>query len=57
MVGIHLNLMPLRRDPAIVADPTPEERRYLGELAAWIRRRRATSGIQGTAARRRWRSP
>ena len=28
LIGIHLNLMPLRRDTRMVADPTPEERRY-----------------------------
>jgi pimeloyl-ACP methyl ester carboxylesterase len=34
LIGIHLNLMPLRRDPNMVADPTPDERKYLDELAA-----------------------
>ena len=29
--------MPVRRDPTIVADPTPEERRYLDELALWLK--------------------
>jgi microsomal epoxide hydrolase len=52
LVGIHLNLLPLRRDPAAVADPTPEERRYLGELARSSRRRRATSGSRAPGPRR-----
>ena len=30
VVGIHLNLMPVRRDPAMLADPSPEERRPPG---------------------------
>jgi len=46
--GIHLNLLPLRRDPAMVADPTPEERRYLGELAHWLREETGYQWIQGT---------
>jgi microsomal epoxide hydrolase len=48
VVGIHLNLMPIRRDPAVVADPTPEERRYLGELAAWLKEETGYQWIQGT---------
>ena len=32
LIGIHLNLMPIPRDPAMLADPTPEEARYLEEL-------------------------
>ena len=48
MIGIHLNLLPLRRDPNMVADPTPEERRYLDELAAWIKEETGYQWIQGT---------
>jgi microsomal epoxide hydrolase len=48
MIGIHLNLMPLRRDPSMVADPTPEERRYLDELAAWLKEETGYQWIQGT---------
>jgi microsomal epoxide hydrolase len=48
MVGIHLNLLPLRRDPAMIADPSPEERRYLGELAAWLKEETGYQWIQGT---------
>lgn len=48
MVGIHMNLMPIRRDPAMVADPTPEERRYLDELAVWTREGTGYATIQGT---------
>jgi len=48
LVGIHLNLLPLRRDPAAVADPTPEERRYLGELAAFLKEETGYQWIQGT---------
>ena len=48
VIGIHLNLMPLRRDPDIVSDPTPEERGYLDELAAWLKEETGYQWIQGT---------
>src|SRR5918996_468459 len=48
MIGIHLNLMPLRRDPKMVADPTPEERRYLDELTVWLKEETGYQWIQGT---------
>jgi len=47
-IGIHLNMMPLRRDPKMVADPTPEEREYLKELAAWLKEETGYQWIQGT---------
>ena len=46
--GIHLNLMPLRRDPAMVADPTPDERRYLDELVVFMKEETGYQWIQGT---------
>jgi pimeloyl-ACP methyl ester carboxylesterase len=48
LIGIHLNLMPLRRDPGMVANPTPEERKYLDELATWLKEETGYSWIQGT---------
>ena len=48
LIGIHLNMMPLRRDPKMVADPTPEERKYLKELAAWLKEETGYQWIQGT---------
>jgi pimeloyl-ACP methyl ester carboxylesterase len=48
LIGIHLNLMPVRRDPAIVADPTPEERRFLDELTLWLKEETGYQWIQGT---------
>lgn len=48
VMGIHLNLMPLRRDPAIVADPSPDERRYLDELAVFLKEETGYQAIQGT---------
>ena len=48
MIGIHLNMMPIRRDPGMVADPTPEERQYLGELRVFLKEETGYQWIQGT---------
>jgi microsomal epoxide hydrolase len=48
LIGIHLNMMPLRRDPRMVTDPTPEERKYLEELATWLKDETGYQWIQGT---------
>ena len=48
LIGIHLNLLPLRRDPAMLADPTAEERRYLESLAHWLKEETGYQWIQGT---------
>jgi pimeloyl-ACP methyl ester carboxylesterase len=48
VLGIHLNLLPLRRDAAMFANPTEEERRYLAELEAWLKEETGYQWIQGT---------
>jgi microsomal epoxide hydrolase len=48
LVGIHLNLMPVRRDPSVVTNPTPEERRWLDELALFLKEETGYQWIQGT---------
>ena len=48
LIGIHLNMMPLRRDLKIVTDPTPEDQKYLEELAAWLKEETGYQWIQGT---------
>ena len=48
MLGIHLNFMPLRRDPDIAIDPDPAEARYLDELALFLREETGYQWIQGT---------
>jgi len=49
MIGIHINLlMAVARDPAAFPDPTEEERRFLGELANWLREETGYQWIQGT---------
>ena len=46
--GIHMNLMPVRRDPAMLQNPTPEERTYLGELNTFLKEETGYQWIQGT---------
>src|SRR5262249_42008160 len=37
LIGIHVNLLAVRRDTKTVSNPTPEERTYLDELAQWLK--------------------
>ncbi len=46
--GIHLNMMPVRRDPTMISEPTPEERRYADELQVWLKEETGYQWIQGT---------
>jgi len=46
--GIHLNLLAVRRDQQALADPTPEEKAYLDQRAAWLRDETGYQWIQGT---------
>ena len=48
LIGIHLNMMPLRRDPKMVADPTSEEQKYLEQLAIWLKDETGYQWIRGT---------
>jgi pimeloyl-ACP methyl ester carboxylesterase len=48
LIGIHLNLLPVRRDPKMVEEPTAEERGYLEQLAHWLREETGYQWIQGT---------
>jgi pimeloyl-ACP methyl ester carboxylesterase len=48
MIGIHINLLPIRRDPNMVAEPTPEEHRYLSELGIFLKEETGYQWIQGT---------
>ena len=46
--GIHLNMMPVRRDPTMLSDPTLEESRYLDALRRWLKEETGYQWIQGT---------
>jgi pimeloyl-ACP methyl ester carboxylesterase len=47
LTGIHLNLLPLRRDTNFVSQ-TNEERAYLAQLQHWIKEETGYQWIQGT---------
>ncbi len=48
VIGIHLNLMPLKRDAAMFSEPSPAERRYVGEMQAWLKEETGYQAMQGT---------
>jgi microsomal epoxide hydrolase len=48
LTGIHLNLLPLRRDPAMFDEPNDEERKYLRELETFLKEETGYQWIQGT---------
>jgi pimeloyl-ACP methyl ester carboxylesterase len=48
LLGIHLNLMPVRRDTRRPADPTPDEAAYSKQLEHWLREETGYQWIQGT---------
>jgi pimeloyl-ACP methyl ester carboxylesterase len=48
IVGLHLNMLPLRRDPGMVEDPTPEEQAYFEELTVFLKEETGYQWIQGT---------
>jgi microsomal epoxide hydrolase len=48
LIGIHLNLLPIRRDQQDVADPTADEQAYLDHRATWLRDETGYQWIQGT---------
>lgn len=46
--GIHLNMLPLRRDRAMFDRPSDDERRYLAELDLFLKEETGYQWIQGT---------
>jgi pimeloyl-ACP methyl ester carboxylesterase len=48
LAGIHLNLLAVRRDPKMLANPTDEERVFLGELEHFLKEETGYQWIQGT---------
>jgi microsomal epoxide hydrolase len=47
-LGIHINLLAVRRDPKLVSDPTQEERVFLDELTTFLKEETGYQWIQGT---------
>ncbi len=48
LLGIHLNFLAVRRDPALVGEATEEERQFHDELLAFLREETGYQWIQGT---------
>jgi microsomal epoxide hydrolase len=48
LIGIHLNLLAVRRDRQMLSDPTPEEAVFLGQLDTWLQEETGYQWIQGT---------
>jgi len=48
LTGIHLNLLPVRRDPAMLSNPDAEEKAYLAQLNNFLKEETGYQWIQGT---------
>jgi pimeloyl-ACP methyl ester carboxylesterase len=48
MIGIHLNLLAVRRDPKMVDNLTPEEKIFLDQLKLFLKEETGYQWIQGT---------
>jgi pimeloyl-ACP methyl ester carboxylesterase len=48
LTGIHLNLLAVRRDPKMIANPTTEERGFLEHLDHFLKEETGYQWIQGT---------
>ncbi len=48
LIGIHLNLLAVRRDRQMLSQPTPEEAVFLGQLETWLQEETGYQWIQGT---------
>jgi microsomal epoxide hydrolase len=48
LIGIHLNLLAVRRDPKMLANPTEAERHFLRQLDHWLKEETGYQWIQGT---------
>jgi len=48
LIGIHVNMLTVRRDPKLLSDPTPEEQKFREELEVWIKEEMGYQWIQGT---------
>jgi pimeloyl-ACP methyl ester carboxylesterase len=48
LFGIHINLLGVRRDPALLANPTAEEKAFLDQLQHWMKEETGYQWIQGT---------
>ncbi len=48
LIGLHVNMLAVRRDSGVIKSPTPEETIYLDQLAHWLNEETGYQWIQGT---------
>jgi pimeloyl-ACP methyl ester carboxylesterase len=48
LIGIHVNLLSVRRDPKMLQNPTAEEKLFLGQLNHFLKEETGYQWIQGT---------
>ena len=48
LLGIHVNMLTVRRDPAMLSNPTPEDASYARDLEVWLKESIGYQWIQGT---------
>lgn len=48
LIGIHVNLLAVRRDQQAAANPSAEEKAYFDELTVWLKEETGYQWIQGT---------
>jgi len=48
LIGIHVNMLAVKRDPTLFVNPTAEEQEYRGKLEHWLREETGYQSIQGT---------
>ena len=48
MIGIHLNMLAVRREPKLLTDPTPEEKIFVEQLNHFLKEETGYQWIQGT---------
>jgi microsomal epoxide hydrolase len=48
LLGIHVNMLAVKRDASLFVNPTPEEQHYRGKLEHWLKEETGYQAIQGT---------
>ena len=48
LVGLHVNMLAVPRDPSIAKEPTPENQAFLNDLTHWLKEETGYQSIQGT---------
>ena len=48
LIGIHVNMLAVRRDASLFENPTPEEQDYRGKMEYWLKEETGYQWMQGT---------